>query len=78
MPDKIKEIQNKNEEILKFSDESYNQTFSSGAANISSFLHANTSYSNHSYQKISNIENQYHDFENFLNLVSFLIILKLF
>ena len=87
MPEKIKELRCKNEENFKYADESFNQTSGAGnlmgggyggAVNLNSYLHhTNLNYTNHQsfYQhKLTgqtSVENQYHDFEDFLNLVNF-------
>ena len=87
MPEKIKEIRVKNEETFKYSDESFNQmgnihlmggNMGVQGAGQTLYYHSNPSYTNHQslyhhrvQAGVSSVENQNHDFEDFLNLVTF-------
>jgi anaerobic selenocysteine-containing dehydrogenase len=87
MPEKIKEIRVKNEETFKYSDESFNQmgnihlmggNMGVPGAGQTSYYHNNPNYTNHQslyhhriQAGLSSVENQNHDFEDFLNLVTF-------
>lgn len=75
IPEKIKDMRNRNEEIIRLVEDSYNQgglSFSGAPGsnlNTSSFYYSNQASLYHRPQNQENVANN-HDFEDFLNLVS--------
>jgi hypothetical protein len=64
MPDKIKDMRNRNEDLQRLVEDSY----SSQNPNLSSFYYS--TYGNQSMYRQPAVANENHDFEDFLNMVS--------